>query len=203
MKTIRTNFWLYLCVLLSMGFSLVIAGCNGDSTALKPDTKATEGKTSENEAKNQEKEVSMEITSDAFEDGGQIPSKYTCDGEDISPPLTISDVPESAACLSLVMDDPDAPGQTFDHWIVWNIAPDTERVKEGEEPEGVHGENDFGNLKYGGPCPPSGTHGYRFKIYALDQNLDLPEGSKKEELEEAMQGHVLAQDLLLGYYSQE
>ena len=201
MKTIRTNFWLYLCVLLSMGFSLVIAGCNGDSTALKPDTKATEGKTSENEAKNQEKEVSMEITSDAFEDGGQIPSKYTCDGEDISPPLTISDVPESAACLALVMDDPDAPMGTFDHWLVWNIPADTEEIAEGEQPEGVPGRNNFGNLEYGGPCPPSGTHTYRFKLYALDTRLDLDQGASKEDLEAAMEGHIVADTMLRGDYS--
>jgi len=143
----------------------------------------------------------MELCSSAFDQGAMIPSRYTCDGADVSPPLTISDVPEGTVSLALVMDDPDAPGGTFDHWLVWNIPAGTTRIPEGAEPEGVQGRTGFGRLGYGGPCPPSGTHRYRFKLYALDRTLDLPEGSGKSALESAMEGHVLAEALLEGRYS--
>jgi hypothetical protein len=147
------------------------------------------------------REKTMKLTSDAFKNDGRIPVRYTCDGEDISPPLSISDVPESAESLALVMDDPDAPMGTFDHWIVWNIPVDTISIAEGEQPEGVPGRNDFGNLGYGGPCPPSGTHVYRFKLYALDTMLELEEGATKEELQVAMEGHIVERDILRGRYS--
>jgi len=145
----------------------------------------------------------MELTSRAFENGGWIPSKYTCDGENISPPLEITGVPAGAQSLALVMDDPDAPMGTFDHWVVWNIAPDTSRIEEGEQPEGVPGRSSFGRLDYGGPCPPSGTHTYRFKLYALDTRLDLRRGASKAELERAMEGHIIEQALLEGKYSRK
>jgi len=143
----------------------------------------------------------MKLTSSAFEDGGDIPAKYTCDGADVSPPLQISGVPGEARSLALVMDDPDAPRGTFDHWVVWNIPPDTTVIPEGASPRGVVGRNDFGKTAYGGPCPPSGTHTYRFKLYALDAMLELPAGSTKKDLEGAMKGHVLAEALLKGKYS--
>lgn len=145
----------------------------------------------------------MKLTSSAFDHGGNIPSVYTCDGKDISPPLTIEDVPAGAESLALVVDDPDAPGQTFDHWLVWNIPPETTTISEGQQPKGTAGENDFGDLTYGGPCPPSGTHTYRFKVYALDIVLNLPEGSSKAQLEQAMEGHILGQTLLEGNYSRQ
>mgnify|MGYP006278616503 FL=1 len=143
----------------------------------------------------------MQLKSSAFADGGSIPSKYTCDGQDISPPLQVSGVPDGAESLALVMDDPDAPTGTFDHWLVWNVPPDTTDIPEDTEPEGVQGRTDFGNLGYGGPCPPSGTHTYRFKLYALDARLDLAEGARKANLESAMEGHILAQAGLNGNYS--
>lgn len=143
----------------------------------------------------------MQLKSEAFENGERIPSRYTCDGKNVSPPLRIEDVPEEAESVALVMDDPDAPGGTFDHWLVWNIDPATTEIREGEAPEGVSGKNDFGDLSYGGPCPPSGTHSYRFKIYALDRTLDLAEGSTKGQLQQAMRGHVLEEHLLEGDYS--
>ena len=142
----------------------------------------------------------MELSSSAFEHGGMIPSTYTCDGKDISPPLAVSGVPDGTVSLALVMDDPDAPGGTFDHWVVWNIPPQATEFAEGTEPPGVEGRTDFGRLGYGGPCPPSGVHRYMFRIYALDAALDLPEGSRKGQLLKAMQGHVLAQALLQGNY---
>jgi len=143
----------------------------------------------------------MELSSPAFASGGKIPASHTCDGDDMSPLLRITNVPDGTQALALVMDDPDAPMGTFDHWLVWNIPPDTTGIPEGTEPEGVQGKTDFGKLGYGGPCPPSGTHTYRFKLYALDQQLDLPQGANKEQLSRAMEGHVLAQAVLKGNYS--
>ncbi len=112
----------------------------------------------------------MQITSSAFKDREAIPMNYTADGEDISPPLSIRDVPEGTKSLALIVDDPDAPMGTWDHWIVFNIPSDTREIAEGSAPEGIRGMNDFGKLEYGGPAPPSGTHRYKFKIYALDVN---------------------------------
>ncbi len=143
----------------------------------------------------------MRLTSSAFADEGRVPVKYTGDGEDISPPLRIEGVPEEAKSLSLVVDDPDAPVGTWDHWVVWNITPDTGEIKEGITPEGVSGRNDWGRLGYGGPAPLSGTHRYFFKLYALDTMLDIQEGSTKEKLEDAMKGHILKKAVLMGKYS--
>ncbi len=143
----------------------------------------------------------MRLSSPAFENGGSIPSVHTCDGRDTSPPLRIADVPQEAQALALVMDDPDAPGGTFDHWLVWNIPPETTEIPEGQEPQGVQGRTDFGKMGYGGPCPPSGTHTYRFRLYALDAELDLREGANKRRLQAAMEGHVLSEALLEGNYS--
>jgi len=143
----------------------------------------------------------MELRSSAFENGGRIPAAYTCDGSNVSPPLEVVDVPEGTAALALVMDDPDAPMGTFDHWVVWNIPPETASVPEGTEPQGVAGTNNFGTTRYGGPCPPSGTHTYRFKLYALDAMLELKRGASKRKLEKAMKGHILEEALLEGAYS--
>ncbi len=142
----------------------------------------------------------MELKSKAFSHGGKIPAVYTCDGKDISPPLEIKDVPNGAAVLALVMDDRDAPMGTFDHWVVWNIPPKTAEIPEGKEPQGVQGRTGFGRLGYGGPCPPSGTHRYRLELYALSQELKLPKGSRKEQLEAAMKGSILAEAVLEATY---
>lgn len=145
----------------------------------------------------------MQLRSPAFSEGESIPPKYTCDGSDVSPPLQISGVPDGTAALALVMDDPDAPGGTFDHWLVWNIPPETAETAEGTEPDGVQGRTDFGKLGYGGPCPPGGSHTYRFKLYALDEQLDLAEGARKKDLQNAMQQHVLAECVLSARYSRQ
>lgn len=151
----------------------------------------------------------MNLTSQVFEDGGKIPPKYTCDGEDVSPPLSISDVPSEARSLALVVDDPDAPGNVFDHWIVWNIPPGAtiipENVPREEKVESLgginQGKNDFGEIGYRGPCPPSGpSHGYRFKLYALNIELDLKPGMLKEDLEREMEGYVIDEDGIVGNY---
>jgi Raf kinase inhibitor-like YbhB/YbcL family protein len=143
----------------------------------------------------------MKITSSAFQDGANIPSKFTCDGADTSPPLQIADIPSEAKSLALIVDDPDAPSGLFTHWLVWNIPPQTSAVGEGSVPKGVQGTNDFGKSGYGGPCPPSGAHRYYFKIFALDRELDLPFGAKRGQLDAAMKGHIVAQGELMGRYS--
>ena len=147
----------------------------------------------------------MKLKSSAFENGGKIHSKHTCDGNNVSPPLTISDVPAEAERLVLIMDDPDVPAEVredgmWDHWIVFNIPASVCNIGEGEEPPGTHGIGTGGNTDYFGPCPPDREHRYFFKLYAIDVELDLPEGSTKLEVENAMEGHVLATAELLGRY---
>ena len=144
----------------------------------------------------------MKLTSAAFAHNESIPSKYTCDGTDINPPLAIEGVPAGAASLALIMDDPDAPVGTWDHWIVWNIPPQTTLIGEKSVP-GVQGKNGWGRSDYGGPCPPKGTHRYFFKLYALDIKPDLKAGAPKAALEKAMQGHILAQTELIGLYQRK
>jgi hypothetical protein len=145
----------------------------------------------------------MQIQSAAFNDGQPIPRRYTCDGEDVSPPLTLGDVPEGAKSLALVVDDPDAPLGVFNHWIAWNLPADTEALSEGAQIE-KQGKNDFGERGYRGPCPPLGPmHHYRFKVYALDIVLDLPYGADEKQLEKAMRGHILAEGELVGTYQRQ
>jgi Raf kinase inhibitor-like YbhB/YbcL family protein len=146
----------------------------------------------------------MKITSSAFQEGGSIPSKFTCDGSDTSPVLNFSGAPPATRSLALIVDDPDAPSGLFTHWIAWNIDPKTSTIGEGSSPAGaVEGTNDFGKSSYGGPCPPSGAHRYYFKIFALDRVLDLKGGTKRKELDAAMRGHVVGQGELMGRYSRK
>ncbi len=140
----------------------------------------------------------LTVKSAAFENNKQIPSKFTCDGAGINPPLTIQGVPEKAKSLALIMEDPDAPAGLFIHWVVWNISSDGV-VKEHASP-GAEGLNSAKKRGYFGPCPPSGTHRYFFKVYALDTMLSLTQFDEKEDLENAMEGHVLAQGELIGLY---
>ncbi|MGD8901129.1 MAG: YbhB/YbcL family Raf kinase inhibitor-like protein [Desulfobacterales bacterium] len=151
--------------------------------------------------------MALVITSSAFSEGQAIPSLYTCDGPDVSPDLAWSGVPETAASLALICDDPDAPMGTWVHWVLFNIPADTDGLPAEIPSDGIlensacHGKNDFGRLGYGGPCPPGGTHRYFFKLYALDTQLELDSGSTKAQLLEAMQGHILAEGQLMGTYS--
>ncbi len=146
----------------------------------------------------------MKITSPAFQEGGNIPSKFTCDGADTNPALRFEGAPTEAKSLLLIVDDPDAPVGLFTHWLAWNIDPKTAEVAENSAPGGaVEGTNDFPKKGYGGPCPPSGTHRYYFKIFALDQSLDLKPGAKRAEVDAAMRGHVIAQGELMGRYSRK
>jgi Raf kinase inhibitor-like YbhB/YbcL family protein len=144
------------------------------------------------------------LRSTVFNHQDAIPEKYTCDGADVSPPLTISGVPQGAESLAIIVHDPDAPGGNWDHWLLWNIAPDTTQIFENTVPEGASaGMNDFGKQTYGGPCPPSGTHRYVFTLYALDRPLRLSSGARRHALEQAMQGHILAQTELIGLYTRQ
>jgi len=140
----------------------------------------------------------MKLSSPEFENNGFIPRKFTCQGDDISPALVIEDILEGTKSLALIVDDPDVPMGTWVHWVVFDV-PLVKRIEENSVP-GKQGSNDFGKEDYGGPCPPSGTHRYFFKIYALDTMLKLTEGSSKKELEKAMEGHIVGQAELIGLY---
>ena len=144
----------------------------------------------------------MKITSSAFQEGGDLPSKFSRDGGNVNLPLRIEGTPQNAKSLVLIVDDPDAPVGLFTHWLVWNIDPKTTEIPEKSLPKGaVQGTNDYPNLGYGGPQPPSGTHRYYFKIFALDQTLDLRSGAKRQELDKAMNGHIIAQGQSMGRYT--
>ena len=150
--------------------------------------------------------MSFSIISSAFESGGMIPAQYTCDGADISPPLSWRNVPVSAKSLALICDDPDAPVGTWVHWVLFNLPAANSGLPENVPPQKVlengakQGINDFRKIGYGGPCPPGGVHRYFFKLYALDDFLNLPAGSTKSELLKAMEGHLLGQAELIGRY---
>ncbi|MCK4751973.1 MAG: YbhB/YbcL family Raf kinase inhibitor-like protein [Planctomycetes bacterium] len=153
-----------------------------------------------------DKKMGIEITSTAFKDGGSIPSKYTCDGADVSPPLQFGAVPEKTQSIALISDDPDAPMGTWVHWVLYNLPADVNSLAEDIPAEEVlsngtkQGTTDFGRVGYGGPCPPSGTHRYFFKVYALDRMLDLEAGATKSKLLKAMEGHIIGQGQLIGNY---
>ena len=152
------------------------------------------------------KKMEIKMKSTAFDEGGMIPKRYTCDGSDISPPLAWSAVPEGTKSLALICDDPDAPMGTWVHWVLFNLPADTRKLPENVPPqkrlenEAIHGMNDFRKIGYGGPCPPGGTHRYYFKLYTLDTEMNLEPGTTKRELLDAMEGHILAQGQLMGRY---
>ena len=140
----------------------------------------------------------LEVSSSAFQNQGKIPAKYTCDGDGINPPLHIGPVPDRTKTLALIVEDPDAPGGTYDHWIVWNI-PVTETIRENSNP-GTSGNNTSGKTGYHPPCPPKGSHRYYFYVFALDAELDLMVGESKEALQEVMKPHILAEGSLMGKF---
>ncbi|MBJ6752092.1 YbhB/YbcL family Raf kinase inhibitor-like protein [Geomonas anaerohicana] len=144
----------------------------------------------------------LKLTSTAFSNSGSIPATFTCDGSNASPPLAIAGVPKEARSLALIMDDPDAPGGTWAHWVLWNIDPATTQIAQGAIPRRAQqGENSWRRKSYGGPCPPSGQHRYYFRLYALSERLNLPANSTRKELDLAMRGKILAQAELLGVYA--
>lgn len=144
----------------------------------------------------------MKLTSSAFENNQDIPTQYTCDGDNVNPPLTVLEVPPNSVSLALIIDDPDAPAGTWIHWVVINIDPKTRVINENSVPQGAtEGVTSFGQPGYGGLCPPSGTHRYFFKLYALDSTLNLSSNAEKSDVEKAMSGHILAKAELMGTYT--
>jgi Raf kinase inhibitor-like YbhB/YbcL family protein len=146
----------------------------------------------------------MKISSSAFQEGGTIPEKFSKDGQNANPELRIEGVPTEAKSLALIVDDPDAPVGLFTHWLVWNIDPKTTEIAEKNVPKGaLQGTNDFPGTGYDGPQPPSGTHRYYFKIFALDRTLDLKSGAKRREVDAAMRGHIVGEGQMMGRYSKK
>lgn len=146
--------------------------------------------------------MSLELTSNAFVNGQSIPAKYACTGKNISPTLAWNEPPAGTQSFALIMDDPDAPAGTWVHWALFNIQANTRSLQENLDTGAISvGKNSWGDLGYGGPCPPSGTHRYFFKLYALDSTLSLSPGATKEQLLKAMEGHILAQAELMGTFS--
>ena len=152
------------------------------------------------------KKMVITVTSSAFEEASMIPSKYTCDGENISPPLKWEGAPDGTESFALISDDPDAPMKTWVHWVMWNIPADVKELPENIPPDKTlpngssQGITDFKRHGYGGPCPPSGNHRYYFRIYALDTELGLVNTSTKKDLLKAMEGHIIAEGHLMGKY---
>ena len=148
------------------------------------------------------REVSeLKISSPAFENEGALPAKYTCDGQGVNPPLHIENIPQGAKTLALIAEDPDAPGGLFEHWIVWNIDP-VVNIDEASNP-GTSGDNSAGKTGYHPPCPPSGSHRYYFHVFALNAPLNLLTGSRKKDLETAMEGHIMAKGSIMAHYERK
>ncbi|NEU57835.1 YbhB/YbcL family Raf kinase inhibitor-like protein [Halorussus sp. MSC15.2] len=155
----------------------------------------------------------LSFRTSAFTHGESIPEKYTCEGEDVSPELTVGGAPDDAAALAVVVDDPDAPAGTFTHWLLWNLPPDTVEIEEGVEPReelpdlggARQGENDFGDVGYRGPCPPEGDgpHEYRFTLYALDEELDAEGGALRPEVQDELDAKTIDSDQFTGTFSRE
>lgn len=180
------NFIKLFFFVISLIVITTLIGCENQDTPL-----STEG----------EVEMSIQITSSAFNDGDRIPRIYTCDDQNVSPPISWTGVPNNTLSLALIMDDPDAPMGTWVHWVLYNLSPDLAGLDQGKTGVGTEGTNDFKRLGYGGPCPPKGSnHRYFIKIYALDTMLDLKEGDTKAQVENAMRGHILAQGQWMGKY---
>jgi Raf kinase inhibitor-like YbhB/YbcL family protein len=190
-------------VLSLVGFALVVVGCGSSSDPTATPLPAAASGEQETKA------TSFELTSAAFAPGQPIPAKYTCDGEDISPPLDWQDPPEDTKSFALVVDDPDAPAGTWVHWVLYNLPAESRNLPQAVPPDaamaddGKNGKNSWKRLGYGGPCPPGGTHRYFFKLYALDTVLELDDGPGKDQLAQAMEGHILAQTDLMGTYARK
>lgn len=187
MTTMRVVL-LFAIIILILGigyFALFQIQRSEKETILKPEAKGN-----------------MIITSPVFQNNAFIPSKYTCDGENVNPPLEIKNVPPAAKSLVLIVDDSDAPMDVWTHWAVWNIEPKTTLIPEQSvPPQAVEGKTSFGKPGYGGPCPPSGTHRYFFKLYALDAIIEISSQADKSALEKAMEGRILDKTQIIGLYS--
>jgi len=183
----------------SFALAAVVAACAGKHEQDRPKT----GNQTQPGAK-------LEVASAAFENGQPIPSKHTCDGQDLSPPLKWSGAPQSTKSFAIICEDPDAPGGTWTHWVLYNLPGDVTELSEGTPRSAssvrgaLQGNNDFGRAGYGGPCPPPGAaHHYAFKVFALDSSLDPIANVTKQQLEQAMQSHIVGQGTLVGTYSRK
>ena len=145
--------------------------------------------------------AALSVSSPAFQQNGSIPPEFTCDGAGKNPALEIGGLPAGAKSLALIMDDPDAPMGTFVHWVVYNLSPQTKEIAENSKPQGDEGQNGAGKTGYIGPCPPSGTHHYHFKLYALDTMLDFPQIPDKKAVEDKMRNHIIDKAELVGLFS--
>src|SRR4030095_2032120 len=187
-------------------FIILFTGCKKDTYQKPAGNMDTTGE-KKSDTTNTKQKSSMTIKSTAFNEGGMIPKKYSCEGENLSPPLEWSDSPAGTNTFALIVDDPDAPAGTWVHWVVYNIPASTLELKDDmssqktSDSKIVQGINDFKKASYGGPCPPSGTHRYFFKLYAIDAKLDLAGDVTKDKLLDAMKGHVLGQAQLIGKYT--
>ncbi|MFZ5904720.1 MAG: YbhB/YbcL family Raf kinase inhibitor-like protein [Chloroflexota bacterium] len=190
---------------LSTCLVILLTACAAPTDAPAPPATAapTQAITPTVESATQEAAMSFELTSPAFAQGQPIPAKFSCKGADISPALAWTEPPAGTQSFALIMDDPDAPMGTWDHWVLFNIPPETRAFAEDFQPAApiVTGKNSWGRSDYGGPCPPSGTHRYFFKLYALDSALDLSSSADKKAVLAAMQGHILAQAELMGKFT--
>lgn len=200
---------LILIIIFISGCVTVENNAKTDEIAEEVTGEVTAGVTETEEEYKREVDVMEEISisSGVFVEGESIPVEYTCDGRDVSPPLLLKGIPESAKSIALIMDDPDAPGRTFVHWVMYNVPAGTRQFPKGIPTTATlndgsrQGMSDFGRTGYGGPCPPPGKpHRYYFRVYALDNVLDLPHGASRQQLEKAMQGHILAKSELMGRY---
>jgi Raf kinase inhibitor-like YbhB/YbcL family protein len=177
---------LFLCFV----WVIIVSSCSSTQNTTKETTEPTEAA------------VTMELKSDAFASGQSIPAKYTCTGKNISPALMWSNAPAGTQSFALIVDDPDAPMGTWVHWVLYNIPSSTTSLPEATDANGISvGKNSSNHMSYDGPCPPSGTHRYFFKLYALDSTLSLSPGATKQQLLDAMKGHILAQGELMGTFS--
>ncbi|OGV91747.1 hypothetical protein A2783_05550 [Microgenomates group bacterium RIFCSPHIGHO2_01_FULL_45_11] len=191
-KIIITN------ILLIAG-SLILTGCFHASPASPLNKVQSSPFTNQKDSGGQ-----VKLTSSAFTDNQPIPALYTCDGNNVNPPFTINNIPANTQSLALIVDDPDAPADDWVHWLVWNIPPTTTEIAQNSIPAGsIQGTTDFGDTKYGGPCPPSGSHRYQFKLFALDTSLNLPATITKKEFLQAIEGHILDQTLLVSTYTRK
>ncbi len=146
----------------------------------------------------------MKISSPSFHENGMIPKRYSCEGEDINPSISIFGIPLETKSLAIMVHDHDAPSGDFVHWLMWNIHPEIEKISESMTPVGaLEGTNDFGEVGWGGPCPPSGTHRYEFHLYALNTMIDLPSSATKNDLRDLMDGYIIDQASLTGLYQKE
>jgi Raf kinase inhibitor-like YbhB/YbcL family protein len=208
-----------LMVLCLVCLTLTGGGCGVDATSppvpvaptptSEPPTPAPEPAVVPQEEEEGGQTMMFELTSSSFTHEESIPSRFTCDGEDVSPALQWGDPPPGTQSFALIMDDPDAPAGTWVHWVLYGLPAQARALPEGVVPDteladsSRHGENSWGRSGYGGPCPPSGTHRYFFRLYALDTVLDLDSGASKEQLLQAMEGHIVAQTELMGTYSRK